>query len=552
MPTCGYCAEKRKACSFDEPPQKRGPKKRDGKDKARFQPYNSPEAPRQNNDAVRDSNYQFFHFHQTPSAQAPQMQPSVNSNHIASPVFANNTNFNQQIPITNQFNSMQKNFNPPQYGNGNMYTQDNFKQEMQFNSSFLPIPPVTTPPQSSPYYQQSSPIVKTEQRFPSPTRYSISPNTQSLFSNNSPSSFNDKDMGNRQIQKLPPMSALHQLPQSAPQLSPSALLSQFHFLYLNTPVVDKRRAESILTYISTHPHNTSKFIPTSDDIALVLAAQSMFYFRPLTNIGRFFKRYQQRADANRCFVKSRELVSQSFDHVLVNFNLVATFAYLAIYLVEDGEIDVATFYTDCVASYCRRIQGRIIGKDLESHLQHVRNKYVNLLMCTGSHYMKDAYDLGYLFKCFILSHFLSKEYRKLNDCLVVDETKDSTGRIIDMITEDVFTGSNLFNITETIVDKITEKCQQTFNSADMRPEEDICNKTMMALVIAQGLKLQMLHVSGRSGIETADYLTALMGTATFNYSLYVVAQPCAIAMLTHIRALEAGVGDQAQLLELVC
>ncbi|KAL0491594.1 DphB [Acrasis kona] len=88
---------------------------------------------------------------------------------------------------------------------------------------------------------------------------------------------------------------------------------------------------------------------------------------------------------------------------------------------------------------------------------------------------------------------------------------------------------------------------------DMRPEEDHYNKITMALIMAQGLKLQTLQRQGHhllnEALETADYITALTSSATFSFCLFIVTQAVGLAMITYMQNIEQGLSDQNVLME---
>ncbi len=239
--------KKEHTCSYDEPPQKRGPKrqqegdgtakpekqprKRRKKDTPSDSPINSTPPPSQSDISWGQRNPDFFAA--TSSANTPVFQ-------------IQSFNRPQQSPLTQV----------------NQIPQHHMSMHQQHLQQTLP------------------PISFERQHVPAPLMNQITPPSYSHFMNEIPY----KQSPTPQQPTIPPL-----MPQPTERIQstsnnaqlnhamPSSIQNYFQQLFINTPIMDRRKAIAIVSYINDLQNGTqtTTVTPNNDELALIFAMQGM-------------------------------------------------------------------------------------------------------------------------------------------------------------------------------------------------------------------------------------------------------------------------------------
>jgi hypothetical protein len=341
-------------------------------------------------------------------------------------------------------------------------------------------------------------------------------------------------------------------PENHPQqIMPEVLDKYFENLYLNTPVMERAKANSIMYYLRSIEKGPvlSPMMPNNDDMAVIFSMQAWFY-----------KRFALRSLSASCYEKSRDIVSASFDRLHTSFSLASAYGFLGMCAVDDAEFDKAAYYFDNVTSYLKRAQKsrKPPANRLEAALQALRDEYLFYVMLTGTYYQEANTNLAIIVKSFMVIHYISKRFRGLSDLwehcggnMTNDQFEmfakeyDETIPYLELIRSDLAHGTDNFQLDLNMIDLVWEKYQQSyelFSKQKIVPEVDVSMKKCMYLICCQGHKLQVLKSMGRvcdeTARQTADFVTALASTSAFGFCHHIVSQPVALATITHLQCLE--------------
>jgi hypothetical protein len=339
---------------------------------------------------------------------------------------------------------------------------------------------------------------------------------------------------------LSPNSQLSNVRMNTPQ--PSLADKYFDNLYLHSPSVDRMKALAV--YASKHGIQNDPNFPraTNEDFALFYAMQTYYY-----------KRNQNRILAQKCFEMSRDYIGGNYDRVIQNYDLATAFVYLGLYLIDECEMERASFYIESVQGYLKRTKTRHIQENpTEIQIRSLRDRLLRVLCGTGLYLCSYAIDMSRVVKSILCACFIAKQYgnaialadRQLKGEIVEHPADmDELLRYLDVIVDDLDSGSNSFKIDLYIIDRLTTKFQATLNN--ITQDSEMYMRHAQVVIIAQGAKIQLLHRQDRYTDETArqaaDTIISMTVGGPFPIHTWnqIIAQPLSLAISTHLRCIEA-------------
>ncbi len=310
----------------------------------------------------------------------------------------------------------------------------------------------------------------------------------------------------------------------------------FHNLYIHAPNVDRLKALAV--YATKHGVPNDPTIPhcSNNDFALYYAMQAYYY-----------KRNNNRILAQKCFETSREYIGQNYDQAIHNYDLACAFEYLALYLIDEGDMDRAAFYLETVQSYSKRAKVKL-ETQVEVQIRNMRDRLLRVLSATGTHLCGYAIDMTRVVKAIMCVCFITKQYnmfvamidRQLKGELVeYPNDLQENLRFLDSIIDDLETSSNILKIDISLLDKLAAKFSTTLPSQDV----DTYTRHAQAVVIVQGAKIQAMNRQDRfhdsATRQAADLIIHMTGTFTNHSWNQIIAQPLSLAINTHLRCIEA-------------
>jgi hypothetical protein len=360
-----------------------------------------------------------------------------------------------------------------------------------------------------------------------------------------------------------------QSPQPFANIMPTTLESYFEHMFLNTPVIDRAKANAIINFgrsarLHTSSEQSKKMTtPNIDDMALIFAMQAWFY-----------RRLQMRSLSDRCFETCKNLLGNSYDRVLTNFSVAVAYIYMGLTLLDENDIPRATFYLENVAAFIQRCKARQKQEKLtiEEQLQVLRERFLEMVYQTCTAYMQANVNLIQGLKRFIYTNFIIKQYRRLNSLReqqgTAPQQPQDNGIMTELdefipylknIKEDLDNGTDdNFKIDLNVIDRIANKFKDSLSApSDRIPELVFTMRRLSALFMAQGAKIQYLQRTGKGNDpvvrQVADYITALSDNAAFNLAYPMFSYPIHLAMSVHRQCLEASddLRERMQLVELL-
>jgi hypothetical protein len=492
--------KKEHTCSYDEPPQKRGPKRQNADGDETAKSDKQPRKRRKKSEAKVDSPQQ------SPlNTPPPPLMDERQWGQRKQDVFQNSGVFQIQ------------HFNKP-----NSQPQQSSMQHIPFFNERPPMPSGLLNQNMNQHYnghfvndQFNVPQRKNPSTPPVPRELSVTPTTPSQQSSSS-------------IANLPFQSSVQQY---------------FQQMFLNLAFMERHKAAAIISYINDLQNGTqtTSVVPSNDELALIFSLQAWF-----------FRRFLIQSVSIRCTEKARELIAKDFDGILANTNIAATFCYTGLYMMEENEFDRAFFYFNNVASYLRKSVERPKNENpLEANMVSYRHKVMRMVLFQAMYCIRDQKNLSQLAKSQMLIFYYGKQCRKITNMLESDGqsaiNNNSTaeelefGKYLEIMQDDVDNNTDNFRLNASVMDRLCSKFIELFTKGEPGIDSDM--KNMAILFVAQGVKLQCLQREGRSTDpetrRSADQVSTMTTTVPFNYAHHSCIQPVALAMGSHMRFLEA-------------
>ncbi|KAL0491229.1 glucose transport transcription regulator RGT1 [Acrasis kona] len=336
----------------------------------------------------------------------------------------------------------------------------------------------------------------------------------------------------------------------------------FEHLFQNTPVLDKAKAGAIINFEKNMRKGGEVVInrlkaPDNDDMALIFAMQSWFYTR-FRNMEQF---------SLKCFETSRTLLESSFDKVLNNSSVAVAFLYLGMYLINNNEISKGMFYLENTSKYVEKRRQSRVKRDFtfEEQLQIIRDKFVECMLSSCMSFISDKVDLIQATKRFIYLHFVTRQYKRLNDLkdktesngdgVVNEEMFDEFLPYLQHIKNDLEQNSDVhFKINLNVLDYIIDKFKsvsdaQKNNSENEVPTPFLYMRQHVALFLCLGAKIQHLCQMGRvtsaSARRVAESVSILARSKTTCFGMPVfAAEALYMAISVHVHCLEVSKNNQ--------
>jgi hypothetical protein len=266
------------------------------------------------------------------------------------------------------------------------------------------------------------------------------------------------------------------------------------------------------------------------------------------------------------------LILQVFDRVMTSYSLAAAMVYLSLTYSDRGEVDRALYYIHNVRGYLKKCESSPIPEEeLADNIRVNRHRFLITLYHLANHNIIQSTDHHRLFKCYISSHLLSKQYKKLvtersqvPSAVQVptligqssDENIEKFLPLADMIRHDLEHHKDVFHLTVEVIDMMTQKWFSQIQSNQVVPkhEADIYSKRTGFYMIAQACKIQCLQALGEHGEtpmrKVADHIAHIASFPHLHYCHSSSANTLALAITIQARFLDTctNVFEQAEIM----
>jgi hypothetical protein len=92
--------------------------------------------------------------------------------------------------------------------------------------------------------------------------------------------------------------------------------------------------------------------------------------------------------------------------------MAAAFSYLGLCLLDENELDRASFYFSTVDTFLNKIESRVKPTEsvgpVEEAMQNIRIRYLRMQNYAAHYYCNGETNLKLIIKCQIVLHFLTK------------------------------------------------------------------------------------------------------------------------------------------------
>ncbi|KAL0488099.1 hypothetical protein AKO1_008946 [Acrasis kona] len=271
-------------------------------------------------------------------------------------------------------------------------------------------------------------------------------------------------------------------------------------------------------------------------------------------LAHFYKRFDVPTIASRCYDISKNLLATIYDQVLTDKYVVNANLYSGMYHSLEGEVDKARFYFTTVDAYLKYTSNETHSMYETAFERTTRTLRRRCLFLTHHCYgclMSEEVDMKRLVKLLLGLYFLVKYYEKY---LAARENKkqpivgdiDEFIPCLDMILSDIENGTDGFRLDIEMIDILSKKIRHTFDTYPAKGEElDNSLKRLSFLMVAQGLKIQLLIASGSNTtsvfegddpiiLQLANLIITLTSVGIFNLASAFCILPVCIAISVHI------------------
>jgi hypothetical protein len=305
------------------------------------------------------------------------------------------------------------------------------------------------------------------------------------------------------------------------RLSSSTINSLFERMYVTNTLTNPVVAKNVLSYLKAM-QNTAvtpiTTVPSNDELALYFALKATF-----------LKRFFMKEASQHCFDKARELVSDSFDYMLTNFNLACASSYMGAYLLEENDLVRANFYFNNVRKHLQKHTGQ----------KTAPVRFLEIMSHSGAYFLGKQVNLARIVKGFIYMYYLKKtsdepipenRFQALSDDV---DISDSTRQryVLDI----------------TLLERIARNANVHYQSIKGTSDMDSISLAIQFTALAYGAKLELgTELSKIQVFEIVNDILALVADPHFKYCHHTTVQALVVAM---IRLLEFANTDRLVVVE---
>ncbi|KAL0478077.1 transcriptional regulatory protein [Acrasis kona] len=270
--------------------------------------------------------------------------------------------------------------------------------------------------------------------------------------------------------------------------------------------------------------------------------------------------------AQNLYEKSRALLNSIFDDVLYDFNVAATYGYLAQFLIFNDQVPRAEFFLQNVEKFVINVASKFAQENtLMPSCIGVKSKFLTHLVKLCETHARQDWTLTRAMKVLATGFVMFRTYATLSDHYSESSIKALSGPVdhkyeesLSVIDKDLKSDENNFTLDVDSIELITNQQTKLFDrlmATNRLPNGDMVTKKLNMYLVAAGAKIQYLNQNkqglSQQAIFLANHITLL--TRHNNYALCypLVATAVVEASKTHRLFLESDILDQAHKLEVL-
>jgi hypothetical protein len=315
------------------------------------------------------------------------------------------------------------------------------------------------------------------------------------------------------------------------------------------PVMPPYKVKELLAYIRdqvctySSEYNPELPPPTNAELALVFAIEAVSF----TTQGHPII-------ARHLYDKSRSFLNNIFEDVLYDFNVAATYGYLATFLITNDETNRANFFLQNAQKYVDTVALKFVQEHVAMPTcQSVKSQFLTYLVKLCETQMDEKWDIPQLFLDFILSFKMYRSYATLEDHYLpsairklIEPIDEQAERALALVEENIVTKKYNYDLNLENIDLLTRNQNKLFdkilsNNYNL-PQNDIVTKKLILSFFSQGAKLRYLQSVGRDmdllTFQIANNITAFTRHPNFPLCIELVAATIILAADVQVKFFE--------------